>query len=253
MNLKQIPAETGLPSLAEEWRPRSDSNRRSYLEGSRSLPANALEIEPKGCEPEFAAPTIASVPANTTPANWLANDPAFWSHVDRSGGPDACWPYMGFRNKHGYGKVVRRVDGKPTTRIAARHAFILSGGYIPEGYDVDHAVCDNPPCCNPAHLFLGTAMDNAADCARKGRAGRRGRVPKWSKGRDRMTPPSAESLASSRPRRPAPVGRPKNSSHCAHGHEYTPENTQVVGTSRICRACNAERQRRWYARQKQAS
>jgi hypothetical protein len=203
MNLKQIPAETGLPSLAEEWRPRSDSNRRTQPGSSRSVSANPVEIEPKGFEPEFAAPTIASVPANTTPANWLANDPAFWSHVDRSGGPDACWPYMGFRNKHGYGKVVRRVDGKPTTRIAARHAFILSGGYIPEGYDVDHAVCDNPPCCNPAHLKAETHRYNV----------QRGRVGETN----------------------------RTKTHCPQGHEYTPENTYEWRGRRFCRTCRGGR------------
>ena len=61
---------------------------------------------------------------------------------------------------------------------AHRAAWIMAHGPIPDGMMVCHR-CDNPPCCNPEHLFLGSAKDNAEDMVSKGRwAGRRSE-PEW--------------------------------------------------------------------------
>ncbi len=54
---------------------------------------------------------------------------------------------------------------------AHRVAWVVWRGPIPDGLWVLHT-CDNPPCCNPAHLFLGTRADNIADMVAKGRADR---------------------------------------------------------------------------------
>ena len=89
----------------------------------------------------------------------------FWEKVDRSGGTDACWPWIGAIGVHGYGRV--NLDGR-STGIASRVAWTLTFG-DPGDLGVLHR-CDNPPCCNPAHLFLGTQLDNSRDMVAKGRA-----------------------------------------------------------------------------------
>lgn len=80
-----------------------------------------------------------------------------------------CWGFLGFRNLSGYGQMTEggRVVG------AHRVAWELANGPIPPGLEVCHS-CDNPPCCNPDHLFLGTHAENMTDAGRKGRAWRRG-------------------------------------------------------------------------------
>lgn len=92
----------------------------------------------------------------------------FWSHVDRSGGPDACWPWVvGAAFKRGYGMF--RIGWKKPLIQASRFAYQLThGGELVTEQFVMHS-CDNPPCCNPAHLSLGNAAENNADMWRKGR------------------------------------------------------------------------------------
>lgn len=99
------------------------------------------------------------------PQQHCSIDCRLWASVDQSGGPNTCWPWMGTRDrKFGHGRI--RVGARKI--IASRVAWELTRGPIPDGLDVLHS-CDHGPCCNPAHLFLGTQADNNADMVRKGR------------------------------------------------------------------------------------
>lgn len=68
-----------------------------------------------------------------------------------------------------YGKAWVRIGGEGFAVRAPRVVWFLVNGGIPNDRFVCHS-CDNPPCCNPAHLFLGTADDNNQDKIRKGRS-----------------------------------------------------------------------------------
>jgi hypothetical protein len=90
----------------------------------------------------------------------------FWARLPR-GDTDACWPWPGATHPGGYGALNPSKWGE--TR-AHRMAWKLANDRdIPAGMLVCHR-CDNPPCCNPAHLFLGTHGDNSRDRNAKGRA-----------------------------------------------------------------------------------
>lgn len=101
----------------------------------------------------------------------------FWKMVDIRG-PQDCWPWRG-RTKAGYGRVSfysRRTGKTPRTQQAHRVAWEFVNGPIEDAsLEVCHT-CDNPPCCNTAHHFLGTQSDNARDMQAKGR-GRGGSMP----------------------------------------------------------------------------
>lgn len=96
------------------------------------------------------------------PSQIIALFPYVMANCDQSGGPDACWPWMGSRNrKGGYGRVKKIL----THRIVWEHTRRRK---IPATKRILHR-CDNPPCCNPRHLFLGTQKNNVRDMVAKGR------------------------------------------------------------------------------------
>lgn len=88
----------------------------------------------------------------------------YWAQVDTSGGPNACWPWTGSRDKKGYG--IFSIGGKHPS--ATRWGYSHRIGPIPRGHGILHH-CDNPPCQNDRHWFTGTRADNNADKMRKGR------------------------------------------------------------------------------------
>ena len=81
---------------------------------------------------------------------------------------DECWPWTGFRNGQGYGNFSAKIRDRVLTVVAHRFAYAFWREAIPENTFVCHS-CDNPSCCNPHHLWLGTHDDNIADRQAKGR------------------------------------------------------------------------------------
>jgi len=122
-----------------------------------------------------------------------------------------CIEWTGARHRFGYGDL--RIGGK--LYRAHRLAWEREHGPIPAGMSVLHR-CDNPPCYNVDHLFLGTQADNNRDMAAKGRH--------WLAGR----------------------------THCMHGHPFTPDNLVVSSLPRRdCRECSNRRGRECRARRRE--
>jgi HNH endonuclease len=122
--------------------------------GSAFLAAVALRLRPDGGR-------FCSRPC----ARSRKTEDRFWSKVLKS---DGCWEWQGFRDVSGYGMIGR------SQHQAARRAHRVSwemhnGRPVPEGLFVLHH-CDNPPCVNPAHLYVGTKVDNARDRIVRGRS-----------------------------------------------------------------------------------
>lgn len=91
--------------------------------------------------------------------------------MDWSGGPLACWPWKGARNRPGgYGEVRRKARHLVASRVVME---LFLGRSLDRSELVCHR-CDNPPCCNPLHLFVGSHRDNARHASANGRL--RGRV-----------------------------------------------------------------------------
>lgn len=88
----------------------------------------------------------------------------FWSKVGITDNPDECWLWMRGLTTGGYGAFY--ANGK--NHIASVTAWEIINGEKPPKMVVCHK-CDNPRCCNPSHLFIGTQSDNMLDRERKGR------------------------------------------------------------------------------------
>jgi HNH endonuclease len=117
-------------------------------------------------------------------------------------GPNECWLWQG---------SIRNSYGSYSGKYAHRVVWEILHGSIPVGLQVLHH-CDNPPCVNPAHLFLGTIKDNHLDKAHKGRHGQ------------------------------------QKKTRCPNGHPYTAENTVYTREGwRRCKICLKARTARRYA------
>lgn len=119
--------------------------------------------------------------------------------------PSGCWEWQSTKNSGGYGIALAMSPGDPSIPLhmkAHRLSYLLHYGPPPDDKLVLHA-CDNPPCVNPEHLYLGTQSDNMQDAIRRGRNAALRRT------------------------------------HCRHGHPFDEANTYVVPRTghRQCRIC----------------
>jgi len=131
----------------------------------------------------------------------------FWDYVKKTH-DRGCWVWAGSKIRKGYGYW----SGGGSRGLAHRHSWALQNGPIPDGLWVLHH-CDNPPCVNPAHLYLGTVVENVQDAVSRNR-----------------------------------LHRPPAKTHCLNGHELAGDNLRIVNTSaegprRMCRTCDNARSR----------
>lgn len=90
-------------------------------------------------------------------------------NLDIKDNSEDCWEWQGSRDARGYGLVTKRMGrSKNTTARASRISYALFVEMPPPHLLVCHS-CDNPPCCNPYHLWLGTPKDNTTDAMKKQR------------------------------------------------------------------------------------
>lgn len=91
-----------------------------------------------------------------------------WSKVDKRGA-DECWPWLAFKNKSGYGRVeIGGID-----YYAHRVIFNLANPNVIDPVNGDQCLlhrCDNPICCNPNHLRVGTRQENSLEMVARGRS-----------------------------------------------------------------------------------
>lgn len=88
----------------------------------------------------------------------------FWRKVSVAGVSE-CWPWLGSTDTDGYGLVCFDYKHYQAHRVAA---LLVNGEPLSDKPLACHK-CDNPPCCNPRHLFWGSHSDNRLDASRKGR------------------------------------------------------------------------------------
>lgn len=112
----------------------------------------------------------------------------FWPKVDKSGGPDACWNWLGALSNRGYGAVYYKGLDSPAHRVSME----LAGHTIDYKTQVVDHRCKNIRCVNPRHLRICTQAENCVDFA------------------------------------DTPTGRNKRATHCPKGHPYSGENLARV-------------------------
>ena len=128
----------------------------------------------------------------------------FWEHVTQT---PSCWQWKGASHEDGYGQVAVSNKGIRKNLFAHRLSYEIHIGPIPPGLWVLHH-CDNPPCTNPEHLFLGTPLDNMLDAVAKRR------------------------------------NFNSKKEHCSEGHPFSEANTRWYRNQRYCRICHAANERK---------
>jgi hypothetical protein len=95
----------------------------------------------------------------------------FWNKIAKEAvlAPGGCWNWIGYLDRHGYGKFSTVISGRVRTLRPHRHAWLLVHGEILTPTIFLLHLCDNPRCCNPDHLKPGTQKENIRDAIEKGR------------------------------------------------------------------------------------
>lgn len=185
----------------------------------------------------------------------------FYSKITET--PKGCWEWQGFRNSQGYGAGKHKKE-----TLAHRISFILHHGPLLEGMCVLHR-CDNPPCVNPDHLFIGDRNINNKDRAAKGRTVNRNRGKThcykghpFDENNTSIRPNGSRKCRKCAADRTAQVierrittGKKINykNKYCRYGHEYTLDNTYFYRDgNRLCRECNRQKGRENYRKKKVA-
>lgn len=124
---------------------------------------------------------------------------------------DGCWPWTGNRTPTGYGRFC----GRRGYVLAHRYAYTVTHGTLPNGREIHHA-CEHPWCVRPDHLQAVTRREHSVE----------------------LTPHNFTAINAAK-------------THCAHGHEFTPENIyHAPGEpgARHCLTCRRERTRQYAKR-----
>lgn len=155
------PREGSIASSAEAARHIGGLGGSSREEGSPSF-FDSMIISPGHIPTEPRVP--GSNPGGRAYNELTRREALFWSHVDRSAGPDACWPWRGSLFFSGYGQVAWRIGGVLRRFRAHRLALLFVCG--PEGLGQEGAhACHNRVCCNPhpSHVHWATHAENMAE------------------------------------------------------------------------------------------
>src|SRR5215831_2389589 len=223
----------------ERWRKHGDSAAHTPL--GPHIPGHLCSVESCSKRVESADLCVGHLRRQQKYGDPLAHIPLrpkslpiaerFWRHVDQSGGPAACWPWMANKTQSGHGlfRVSQHDQWPEKSHVAHRIAYILVYGPIPSGLEIDHTChtkdcpfpgprCLHRACCNPAHLEAVTHAENA----------RRGNGAK-------SLPRAVE----------ARVAKQLHATHCPHGHPWSAVNTYIYPNGRrMCRACRLNWQHR---------
>lgn len=125
----------------------------------------------------------------------------FLAFIDKQ--PNGCWLWTGYQTKGGYGQFRRADQSRCSAHVWAYEHWV---GPVPDDKQLDHYICDNPPCANPHHVRPATARENVL------RSG-------------------------------GPAARNARKTHCNHGHPLSGSNLNVATNGK--RECIACKQRRW--------